>query len=235
MAGSMPGLAMTSIDEFVVPGWDQLRSSGQQAVLDLYRGVGGPLGGNVPLAIDALGTASRIRAVPTSSVTYPAGAFAGALQNMARILKAEVGLQVGTLDVGGWDTHTDESRQLDHLLTDAAAALRAFFADLGSVRRQRVTVAVMTEFGRRVTMNGNAGSDHGHGSVMWLLGGGLTGGVHGAWRPLSAATLTNDDVPGLNNPFDVLGELVQKRLGAGSLTSVFPGYAPSPLNVATTY
>jgi len=117
----------------------------------------------------------------------------------------------------------------------AAAALTAFFADLGPQRRQRVTVAVMTEFGRRVAVNGNAGADHGHGSLMWLLGGGLAGSaVYGKWTELSAGVLDAGDVPGWNNPFDVLGELAQKRLGAGSLSSVFPGHQFTPLGVATT-
>src|SRR5262249_57254100 len=69
-------------------------------------------------------------------------------------------------------THTDEAGQLDHLLADAAKALTAFMTDLGATRRHRVTVAVMTEFGRRVAMNDGGGADHGHGAAMWLLGGG---------------------------------------------------------------
>ena len=65
-------------------------------------------------------------------------------------------------------------------------------------------------------MNASGGTDHGHGSLMWLLGGGLAGAtVHGKWSPLSAATLDSGDVPALNNAFDVLGELAQKRLGGG--------------------
>ncbi len=107
--------------------------------------------------------------------------------------------------------------------------------DLGPARRKRVTVVVQTEFGRRVEMNASGGTDHGHGSVMWLLGGGLArSGVLGKWTQLTANTLDAGDVPGVNNPFDVLGELVQKRLGAGSLSTVFPGHSFAPLGVATT-
>jgi hypothetical protein len=92
----------------------------------------------------------------------------------------------------------------------------------------------MTEFGRRVEMNDSGGTDHGHGSLIWLLGGGLArSDVFGNWTALSNATLADGDVPGVNNPFDVLGELVQKRLNAG-LTGVFPGYTASPLGLATT-
>ena len=82
-------------------------------------------------------------------------------------------------------------------------------------------------------MNASGGTDHGHGSLMWLLGGGLSGSaVFGKWNSLSDATLDSGDVPGVNNPFDVLGEIVQKRLSAGSLSTIFPGHSYSPLGVA---
>ena len=81
-------------------------------------------------------------------------------------------------------------------------------------------------------MNGSGGADHGHGSVMWLLGGGLRrGGVFGKWKQLSDATLDLGDVPGLNNPFDVLGEVLRSRLGIGSLRTIFPGHTLHPLHL----
>jgi uncharacterized protein (DUF1501 family) len=84
-------------------------------------------------------------------------------------------------------------------------------------------------------MNASGGTDHGHGSLMWLLGGGLSSsGVFGKWNELTASTTDAGDVPGLNDPFDVLGELVQKRLNGGSLSTVFPGHSFAPLGVATT-
>ena len=133
-------------------------------------------------------------------------------------------MQVATVDVGGWDTHTDEANQLDRQLSSAAKSLAAFLTDLGPVRRKRVTVVVMTEFGRRVQMNANGGTDHGHGSVMWLLGGGLAGAsVYGKWTPLTGSVLDSGDVPALNGAFDVLGELAQKRLGVGAAEHPVPG------------
>src|SRR3954469_14128256 len=235
LAGGQPSITLSSIQNFTFPGWDAIRPASQAAVLKLYRGMSGPLGVDVPNTIGALPTATQIQSGIGTTPDYPGGEFGRALKDPAGILRAEVGMQVATVDVGGWDTHTDEVSQLNGQLTAAAAALSTFFADLGAARRQRVTVAVMTEFGRRVEMNASGGTDHGHGSVMWLLGGGLkASGVFGNWTKLSAATLAAGDVPGLNNPFDVLGELAQKRLGAGSLSGVFPGYTPSSLNLATT-
>ena len=235
LSGSEPSLTLRSIDTFKFPGWDQIRDPSATAVGKLYRGLGGPLGEDVPTTLAALDTAAAVRSAPASAVTYPGGSFATALKTVARLLRAEVGMQVTTLDVGGWDTHTDEARELGHLLDSFSAALQAFFADLGPTRRNRVTVAVMTEFGRRIEMNDSAGADHGHGSVMWLLGGGIVGGqVHGRWDQLSDATLDDGDVAGLNNAFDVLGELAQKRLGAGSVATVFPGHTYAPLGLART-
>jgi uncharacterized protein (DUF1501 family) len=233
LSGEQPSVTLSSIADFTFPGWDDIRPASQQAVLSLYRGLGGTLGEDVPDTIAALGTAAQIQALGADPASYPDGDFAAALRDLAGILRAEVGLQVATIDAGGWDTHTDETNQLDYLLADAAAALRAFFDDLGPTRRSRVTVAVMTEFGRRVEMNDSGGTDHGHGSLIWLLGGGLSGsGVFGKWSELSDATLDDGDVPAFNNPFDVLGELVNKRLGA-SLKNVFPDHDYAPIGVAT--
>lgn len=234
LAGAQPSITLDSIGDFTFPGWDDIRPASQAAVLSLYRGLGGTLGEDVPNTIAALTTAAQIQAAGSDSTAYPAGDFGQSLKDLAAILRAEVGLQVATVDVGGWDTHTDEQNELDRQLGQAAAALQTFMADLGP-RRSRVTVAVMTEFGRRVQMNDSGGTDHGHGSVMWLLGGGLqSSGVFGKWDQLSATTLDAGDVPGKNNPFDVLGELAQKRLGAGSLSGVFVNHSVTPLGVAVS-
>src|SRR4029078_3299772 len=136
--------------------------------------------------------------------------------DLGTLRQAEGGMQIATVDVGCWDTHTAEVNQLDRNLTSAAKSLAAFLTDLGPARRKRVTVAVVTEFGRRVAMNASGGTDHGHGSVGWVLGGGGVGSpVHGRWTPLTAGSLDSGDVPGVNEIFDVLGELAQKRLGVG--------------------
>jgi uncharacterized protein (DUF1501 family) len=232
--GSEPSLTLMQLSDFAFPGWDDIRPGSEKAVKALYRGIGGILGEEVADTMAALQVAGSIDT--STNVTYPDGDFATSLKNLAAILRAEVGTQVATVDVGGWDTHTYEADDIDNNLADTAAALRAFMDDLGPQRRSRVTVLVMTEFGRRVEMNASGGTDHGHGSVMWALGGGLArSDVFGKWHELSDTTVDgNGNVPGLNSPLDVLGELVQKRLDVGSLASVFPGYTITPLGLATT-
>ena len=237
LLGPQTSLAMDQLKNFTFPGWTDIQAGSQTAVQALYRGMGGTLGEDVPATLAALGTAATAQAAATvqNGATYPSGDFSQSLMDVAAMLRAEVGLQVATIDVGGWDTHTDEARDLDGHLASAAAALTAFMTDLGPVRRKRVTVVVQTEFGRRIEMNASGGTDHGHGSLMWLLGGGLSASsVFGRWNELTASTTDAGDVPGLNDPFDVLGELVQKRLNGGSLSTVFPGHSFAPLGVATT-
>lgn len=235
MTGAQTKLVMNSLKSFVFPGWTGVAKSSQAAIRTMYRGLAGPLGEDVPTTLAALATAgvAESKAGVKNGAKYPSGAFSSSLQDLATLLRAEVGMQIATIDVGGWDTHTDEANQLDSHLTSAAGSLAAFLTDLGPVRRKRVTVAVITEFGRRVQMNASGGTDHGHGSLAWLLGGGLAGGqVHGKWNQLSDQALDSGDVPGLNDAFDLLGELAQKRLGVGALGSVFPGHSFAPLGIA---
>jgi uncharacterized protein (DUF1501 family) len=85
----------------------------------------------------------------------------------------------------------------------------------------------MTEFGRRVAQNANRGTDHGHGGVALLLGGGLAGGtIPGVWQGLAPDSLDDGDIPGWNDYRDVLAGLVTRRLGLGAddLAAVFPGH-----------
>lgn len=237
LVGSQPALTLDSLASFTFPGWAGIRPQAEAAIRTLYRGQGGTLGEDVPTTLSALATAAKARAAVgvRNGAVYPTGNFSAALKDVAALLRAEVGLQVATVDVGGWDTHTHEAVNLDAQLTSAANSLAAFMKDLGATRRKRVTVLVVTEFGRRVAINGSGGTDHGHGSVAWLLGGGVVGkAVHGAWQQLSDGVLDHGDVPALNSPFDVMGEVVQKRLGVGSLAAIFPGHSFAPLGVART-
>lgn len=237
MLGVEQKLTMDSLADFAIPSWgDDYATRTATAVQSLYRGLSGSLPQDVATTVDALGTAATARAsaAPQNGAVYPANNdFAGALADLATMLRAELGLQVATVDVGGWDTHTDETHDLDSNVDAVARALSAFMTDLGPQRRSRVTVAVMSEFGRRVAQNGSGGTDHGYGGLMWLLGGGLASAqVAGRWNPLAAGVLDQGDVPALNSPFDVFNELATVRLGAGSMTSVFPGATLGTLGIA---
>jgi uncharacterized protein (DUF1501 family) len=229
-------VGMNGVQNFRLGSWDGIVPQRRAALTALYRGLDTPLGEDVPITLSALDTAAVIRsqAGVRNGAVYPGGSFSTSLQDLAAILRADVGMQVATVDVGGWDTHTGEATDLDNNLSTFAKSLAAFMTDLGPDRRKRVTVVVQTEFGRRVAANGSGGSDHGHGSVMMLLGGGLRGsGVYGTWLPLLAGILDQGDVPGLNSPFSVLSEVIQKRLNVGLFNNVFPGQIVLPIGIAT--
>ncbi|HZS55357.1 MAG TPA: DUF1501 domain-containing protein [Bryobacteraceae bacterium] len=168
---------------------------------------------------------------PASGAHYPGGRLGQALQQIARIIKADVGLEVAFTDVGGWDTHVNETGQQPHtgqlanLLHDFGDALGAFSQDMGD-RMADITVVTMSEFGRTVRENGNRGTDHGHANVMFVLGGNVRGGkVYGEWPGLEHERLYEGRDLNVTTDFRaVLGELVMKQMGNRELASVFPGF-----------
>ncbi|PNY81312.1 DUF1501 domain-containing protein [Deinococcus koreensis] len=115
-----------------------------------------------------------------AGATYPETKFAGQLRDTARLIAAGVGQRVLYVSLGGFDTHAGQRAEQDELLADLAGGLSAFQTDL---ERQgladQVIVMGFSEFGRRVAENDSAGTDHGKGSVMFALGKGVKGGVHG--------------------------------------------------------
>jgi uncharacterized protein (DUF1501 family) len=168
---------------------------------------------------------------PAAGAKYPAGRLGQSLMQIARLIKADVGLEVAFADMGGWDTHVNEvaqtpgAGQLANLLGNFGQALAAFHQDLGD-RMEDVAVVTMSEFGRTARENGNRGTDHGHANVMFAFGAGIRGGrVYGEWPGLAPEQLYENRDLALTTDFrDVLGELVATHLGNVQLTGVFPNY-----------
>jgi uncharacterized protein (DUF1501 family) len=149
------------------------------------------------------------------------------MEDVARLIKADVGLQVACVDFGEWDMHsgmgTVGSGWLRSHLSELAKTLDAFATDLGSTM-SRVTLITLSEFGRRLKENGSGGTDHGHGQAVLMLGGGVRGGqVHGQWPGLAEEALVDGDLAGTTDYRNVLAELLEKRCGAGSMSEIFPG------------
>ena len=162
---------------------------------------------------------------PSGGAQY-VGDFGQRLQQIARLIKADVGVEVAFADIGGWDHHANETGQLTTQLRQFGASLAAFTQDLGD-RMEDVVLVTMSEFGRTAAENGNAGTDHGHGNVMMVLGGGVRGGqLYGQWPGLEAEQLYERRDLAVTTDFrDVLGELVSGHLGQ-KVDQVFPGHAP---------
>ncbi len=174
-----------------------------------------------------------LKSLPAASttVTYPNSRLGQSLKDIARLIKADVGLEVAFADMGGWDTHVNQTARLNQLLGEFATALAAFWQDLGD-RLEDVAVVTMSEFGRTARENGTRGTDHGHANVMFAFGAGIRGGkVHGQWPGLAAEQLYERRDLAVTTDFrTVLSEVVSQHLGHRAAT-VFPGFNPTPFTL----
>jgi uncharacterized protein (DUF1501 family) len=157
-----------------------------------------------------------------------------ALMQTAALIKAEVGLEVSAIDLGGWDTHQNQQIDITTQLDILAKGLAAFYADLGDLIN-RVTVIVMSEFGRRVEENASGGTDHGHGNMMMLMGGSVVAKpVVAEWPGLQTDVLDRGDLPITIDYRDVLCEVMGNRLYNPHFDQVFPGFVHKPRGIVTT-
>ena len=138
-----------------------------------------------------------------------------------------------SIDLPGWDSHFAQQGQVENLASRLAGGLEAFRRDLGP-RMATTTVVVMTEFGRTVEENSAFGTDHGRGSAMLVLGGGVAGGrMHGAWHGLAPEKLERrgvlegyGDLPVLNNYRDVLAPVLARHgASPAHLAMTFPNFS----------
>ena len=150
--------------------------------------------------------------------------FSRSLGNLAQVIKMDVGLQVATVDYGGWDTHEHQANIFNNLTEGLSKSLNAFYNDIANYH-SKVTVLVMSEFGRRLKANKSGGTDHGHGNVMLALGGNVNGGhMFGKWPGLSNEQLDNNvDLAVTTDYRTVLSEIVVRRLQNKKLGYIFPG------------
>lgn len=188
-------------------------------------------------AFDAMRTlkaADPARYRPANGAVYPQTAFGQALQQIAQLVKSDVGLEVAFAELGGWDTHVNQGSaqgQLATRLDDFARSIAALVTDLGEDLADTV-VLTMSEFGRAVSENGNRGTDHGHGNAMMVMGGGVRGGkVYGRWPGLAVANRYEGRDLAVTTDFrDVFGEIVVRHLGVTDPSPIFPGHSVKAAN-----
>jgi len=173
-------------------------------------------------------------ATPANGAVYdPKFPFGQGLRQLAQLIRADVGLDAASIDLGGWDTHFTQLTTIEPLMLQLASGLASFRRDLGP-RMATTTVVVMTEFGRRVAENSAFGTDHGRGGAMFVMGGGVKGGrVLGGWPGLKPEMLEGPgDLPVWNNYRNVLAPvLTQHGADAGSLAQIFPDFALQPVGL----
>jgi uncharacterized protein (DUF1501 family) len=238
--GPTADVSMASVDGFTLAG-ENARRPMAAALRTMYADAPPALAAPARAADRALTASVPLRAekyAPANSAAYPATPLGAALRDLARLIKANVGLAAAAVDSGDWDMHealgtaVKGQRMYDNLY-DVSLALAAFAADLGPDGMAKVTLVTVSEFGRRVAENGSKGADHGHGNAILLLGGGVRGGkVYANWPTLAPGALADGDLAATTDYRAVIGEILQKRCGFGALDEVFPTIKPSAFGLA---
>lgn len=166
---------------------------------------------------------------PEHGANYPSDwsieSFAESLQNLAQLIKMDTGVHIATLEYDGWDHHEGQAHHFPKRLEGLSDALAAFYNDL-SKYHNRMTMVVMSEFGRRLKSNRSGGTDHGHGGLALVLGGQVKGGkMYGKWPGLATHELNNNvDLDITTDYRTVLSEVLQKQFSSQHLDTIFPDF-----------
>lgn len=228
----VPTVSVNSPSDFSQWGND-LVGSQQDALRQMYKG-NSLLHQAGARTLDALSIVSPLAQQeyqPSNGATYNDDELGRQLKTIAQMIKLDAGLRVATVDFGGWDTHEYENDgnggYISDLLNQLSTGLANFYLDLDAGYTDRLSVVVISEFGRRLVQNESYGTDHGHGSVMLTLGGNVNGGqVFGAWPGLHNDQLYDHaDLAVTTDYRQVLSELLSKRLGNANIENIFPGFS----------
>ncbi|MCZ6530870.1 MAG: DUF1501 domain-containing protein [Chloroflexi bacterium] len=237
LRGPVPATALQSVAEFHLPGNPQGVAVLQQTLSSLYElperdeSLFQELSSQAATTFEAMDLLAGLDPAgyqPSGGADYPEDDFGRGLSQIALLAKSELGLEIACIDIGGWDTHIQqgaEEGRMPQLMASVAGGLAAFHRDMGE-KMKDATVVTMSEFGRRVAENGGGGTDHGHGGVMFVMGGGILGGkVYGEWPGLAPDNLYGPGDLAITTDFrEVLAEIVLKRLKNNRIDEVFPGY-----------
>lgn len=243
--GSRESVGMTTPNDFSFGGHWRYGEWQRSAMRKMYSGASSWLhqaGLQTLDAIDVIERANPQSYTPGNGAVYPNTGFGRSLQTVAQVIRLQLGLRVATLDLGGWDTHEYQGdagggyfrSKLEELSNGIAAFLLDLSNDNGVDHTKRITVVVMSEFGRTFQENGSRGTDHGHGNIMLVAGGAVNGGqVFGEWPGLATDQLYDRRDLAITTDYRrVLSEILIRRLGNPKLGAVFPGYTGyEPLGV----
>lgn len=236
LLGSRDTLTLSSTSTFGFYGYRHYADLQRAALRRMYAGSEWlELAGTQTLdAVDIIEASNPGSYTPAHGAQYPSGSFGSQLQVVAQLIKLQLGMRVATIDLGGWDTHDSQGNNVGgyfaSLLGTLANGLAALYTDLDGAGSesyaQRLTVIVMSEFGRRLKENASGGTDHGHGNVMLVMGGQVNGGqLFGRWPGLANEQLYDGADLAITTDYRrVLSEILIRRQGNASLGHIFPGY-----------
>ncbi len=248
LSGSGVAVTLRSTDSFRVDGFRNNGNSGSMvraALQDLHAvDTNKVVNSRAHEALTALDIVNNTTlTTPANGAMYPTGGrgrnLGRVLAEVASLVRADAGLEAVATDANlGWDLHNNFGGQADgrqaQNLNALSEVLGAFAQDLGP-DMARVTVVLMTEFGRTFRENGGAGVDHGRASTMFVMGGGIRGGVYGDWPGLAPDNIDRNALRVTVDYRSVLADVLQHRLATGNMGAVLPGYIDTPdkrLNLA---
>ena len=228
--GDEPALAVADLADFKAPAagqsFEALYAQTSQKVLQ-------ETAGDTFEAMQMLTPEKVNRYRPANGAEYPASPLGQALRQIALLIKSDVGLEVAFAESGGWDTHVQQGISFTRQARDLARSIHAFWTDLGPAWQDGVLLSTMTEFGRTVRENGSGGTDHGHGSCLFVLGNQVQGGrIHGTFPSLDAL-YEGRDLPVTTDFRSVFCELAGKHLGIHEDGRLFPGWSGKRLPLLT--
>ena len=173
---------------------------------------------------------------PANGAVYPNSGLGNSLKQLAQLIKADVGLEIGFAESGGWDTHYNQGTELGPFARNAADlsnSIIAFWTDLGPGWQDEVTIMSMTEFGRTVKQNGSGGTDHGRASCNFILGNKVKGGrIYGEVKPLAVENLEDGRDLAVTTDFRaVFQEVAMNHLNISKPGDMFPGWTGKGLGI----
>ncbi len=232
--GAPSSLTMESFENFTI---GESPPTFMPALEQLYHAEKNALGAAGADAFTAMDKIQQLRTQdyrPSHEALYPEGDFGSGLRQVAQLVKARAGLEAVSLDLNGWDSHFAATTLMNPLMRQLAEGLAAFRKDLGA-DMDKVTVAVMSEFGRRIYQNVSFGTDHGQGGVMFMLGNNIRGGhIFHNWKGLTEDHLVGPgDLSVEFNYRDVLAPVLSRHGGTNTLEAVFPEFPIAPLDLYT--
>ena len=228
-------------NNLTLDGQPAYKFSTTKTLREMYAGTGNldAVGTSAVDTIELVDTLNIANYTPSVGAVYPSTGVAATLANQAKLIaniaKRNIGLQVATLDYGGWETHENQGdgsqadlnqNQYANRVAGLSQTLNALYTDLAVAGLgDRMVVVVQSEFGRRLRENANKGTDHGSANPILLLGDRVRGGLYGTFGGLNPGQLyQNEDLATTTDFRRVLSEVVTSHLGNDDITSVFPGY-----------
>ena len=240
LAGNQPAIAVTDLADFALrlPAASRPGGAGGDAGTDPRRSVEARFeedsqrvlrstANETFEAIEMLSAREAGELPAGPGAAYPPGPLGTALRQIAQLIKGDVGLEVAFAESGGWDTHVRQGAAdgtFARRAADLAQSIAAFWTDLGT-RQDDVVLMTMTEFGRTAAENGSGGTDHGHGSCLFVLGNRVDGGrVHGRFPGLDPDALHEGrDLPVTTDFRAVFAGVAGAHLGIADDEAMFPG------------